>query len=185
MTISGRCRQRRLERVRHCRRPLRHGLERAKHRVKDRQCRWRHGGRYTCTVFSVTPCSLRPLQFCISTGCATSADYGNTRHGLLQSESLHTLFLTDSHSVMSVILCHLEGTRGSMFLTDNRIYHSTEYVRSVWITCRDGRFYCRQLKNLQTSLPAVAQLVFFSRRRTALCSVTLWCYRANILHTAK
>ena len=57
-----------------------------------------------------------------------------------------------------------------MFLTDNRIYHSTEYIRSEWITCRDGLFYCRQLKNLQTSLPAVAQLVFFSRRRTALCS---------------
>lgn len=57
-----------------------------------------------------------------------------------------------------------------MFLTGNRIYHSTENIRSVWITCRDGLFYCRQLKNLQTSLPAVAQLVFFSRRRTALCS---------------
>ena len=71
---------------------------------------------------------------------------------------------------MPVILCHHEGTRGSMFLTGNRIYHSTEYIRSVWITCRDGLFYCRQLKNLQTSLPAVAQLVFFSRRRTALCS---------------
>ena len=55
-----------------------------------------------------------------------------------------------------------------MFLTGNRIYHSTEYIRSVWITCRDGLFFCRQLKNLQTSLPAVAQLVFFSRRRTAL-----------------
>ena len=43
-----------------------------------------------------------------------------------------------------------------MFLPDNRIYHSTEYIRSVWITCRDGLFYCRQLKNLQTSLPADA-----------------------------
>ncbi|WP_289873519.1 hypothetical protein, partial [uncultured Duncaniella sp.] len=64
---------------------------------------------------------------------------------------------------MSVILCHHKGTRGSMFLTGNRIYHSTEYIRSVWITCRDGLFYCRQLKNLQTSLPAVAQLVFFTR----------------------
>ena len=70
------------ERVLHCRRPHRHGLERAKHRVKDRQCRWRHGSRYTRTVFSVTPCSLRPLQHCLFTGCATSADYGNTRHGL-------------------------------------------------------------------------------------------------------
>ncbi len=40
-----------------------------------------------------------------------------------------------------------------MFLTDNRIYHSTEYIRSEWITCRDGLFFCRQLKNLQTSLP--------------------------------
>ena len=88
-----------------------------------------------------------------------------------RNQNHYTLFfLTDSHSVMSVILCHHEGTRGSMFLTGNRIYHSTEYIRSVWITCRDGLFYCRQLKNLQTSLPAVAQLVFFSRRRTALCS---------------
>ena len=82
----------------------------------------------------------------------------------------HSFFLTDSHSVMSVILCHHKGNRGSMFLTGNRIYHSTEYVRSVLITCRDGLFFCRQLKNLQTSLPVVAQLVFFSRRRTALCS---------------
>lgn len=48
-----------------------------------------------------------------------------------------------------------------MFLTGNRIYHSTEYIRSVWITCRDGLFYCRQLKNLQTSLPAVASARIF------------------------
>lgn len=123
-----------LERVLHCRRPHRHGLERAKHRVTDCQRRLRHEYRYTCPVFSVTPCSLRPLQHCLFTGCR------NQNHCTF-------FFLTDLHSVMSVILCHHKGTRGSMFLTDNRICHSTEYIRSVWITCRDGLFYCRQLKN--------------------------------------